>query len=175
MVDLRVRNLGVRLTSGIDFRGSYHRETDLGVFDAALSGTQILDFAQAQTPQQPLISLLNTENSPLNLRLRLALRWAYVGFAAVVAGNFTNSYRDTASIPQRNVGSWTTLDLQLSYPITPQATHSHLPTTTVELDAQNVFNADPPFLNNQVAAIGYDQENANPYGRILRLKIVAQW
>lgn len=175
IVDLRVRNLGVRLTNGIDFRGSYHRETDLGVFDAALSGTQILTFAQAQTSQQPLISLLNTENNPLDLRLRLALRWTYAGFAAVVAGNFTNSYRDTASIPQRSVGSWTTVDLQLSYPITTPATHSHLPTTTVELDGQNVLDSSPPFLNNQVVAIGYDQENANPYGRILRLKIVAQW
>jgi iron complex outermembrane recepter protein len=175
IVDLRVRNLGAVLTRGIDFRESYRHETDYGEFRVALYGTRILEFAQAQTPQEPLVSVLNTPNSPLDLRLRLSFGWKYRRFALGVAGSITNSYWDAASIPERRVGSWTTLDTQLSYLITGDPARPLSATTTLELDAQNIFNSSPPFLNNQVTDIGYDQENANPYGRVLRLKIVKRW
>ena len=43
------------------------------------------------------------------------------------------------------------------------------------MNARNVFNIDPPFLNNQITYIGYDQENANPYGRQLSLELRKTW
>jgi hypothetical protein len=50
-----------------------------------------------------------------------------------------------------------------------------LQNTFVELNAINVFNVSPPFLNNQIAAIGYDQENADPDGRLLSLQVRKTW
>jgi len=38
-----------------------------------------------------------------------------------------------------------------------------------------LFNRDPPFLDNALAGLGYDQENADPYGRILSLWIRMSW
>jgi iron complex outermembrane receptor protein len=174
LVDLRVRNLGALLTDGIDFNTNYQVPTPLGQLKFGLNGTYLRDFSEAQTPDQPLTSLLNTQNEPINLRLRASTGWGYHEWSTLLAANFTNSYRDTASIPQRRVDSWTTIDLQLRYDFSDDAS-SWLRGMSVELNARNLFNVDPPFLNNQVTYIGYDQENADPYGRLLSLQLRKRW
>lgn len=174
IVDLRTGNVARLLTDGIDFNSKYERSTGFGDLAFALGGTWLRNFSEAQTPGQPLTSLLNTPNEPVNLRFRASAGWQFRGLGAQVAANFTNSYRDIYSIPQRGVDSWTTIDVQLGYDF-PAEPASWLQGVRVTLDARNVFNVDPPFLNNQVTYIGYDQENANPYGRQLSLQLRKKW
>lgn len=174
LVDLRVRNLGALLTDGIDFNANYVLPTAFGQLKFGLNGTYLLDFSEAQTPDQPLTSLLNTQNEPVNLRLRASTGWSLHQWSTLLAANFTNSYRDTGSIPSRRVDSWTTIDLQLRYDFADEA-NSWLHGMSIELNARNLFNVDPPFLNNQVEYIGYDQENADPYGRLLSLQLRKRW
>lgn len=174
LVDLRVRNLGALLTDGIDFNANYQLPTPIGQLKFGLNGTYLRDYSEAQTPAQPLTSLLNTENQPINLRLRASIGWGYHEWSTLLATNFTNSYRDTASIPQRRVDSWTTIDLQLRYDF-PDDAQRWLHGISIELNARNLFNVDPPFLNNQLTYIGYDQENADPYGRLLSLQLRKRW
>jgi iron complex outermembrane recepter protein len=174
VVDLRVRNLARALTEGIDFNAGYEHPAPLGQLNFTLSGTWLREFSQAQLPSMPLTSLLNTQNEPINLRFRATGGWQYRGWGALAAANFTNSYRDTGSIPERRVDSWTTIDLQLRYDFSDAARYG-LRGTRIELNARNVFNTDPPFLNNQVTYIGYDQENADPYGRLLSLQLTKKW
>jgi iron complex outermembrane recepter protein len=170
IVDLRVRNLAQLLTDGIDFNGSYERTTSFGKLKFGLDGTWLRDFSEAQTPDVPLTSLLNTQNEPVNLKLRVSAGWQFTGWGALVAANFTNSYRDTASVPERRIDAWTTVDLQLRYDF-PEDAGAWLRGVRVELNARNLFNVAPPFLNNQAVGIGYDQENADPYGRVLSLQL----
>jgi len=174
LIDLRVRNLAALLTDGIDFTGSYEHPTAQGAFKFALGGTWLRTFSESQTPGQPLTSLLNTQNEPVDLRLRASINLLHRGWGAVLAANFTNSYRDVGSTPARRVGSWTTIDTQLRYDF-PNAADSWLHGMRVELSVRNVFNVDPPFLNNQETYIGYDQENADPYGRLLSLELRKSW
>ena len=174
IIDLRVRNLARAVTDGIDFNAGYEHPAPVGKLNFALSGTWLHDYSQAQTPNMPLTSLLNTENQPINLRFRTSAGWQYRGWGVLAAANFTNSYRDTGSIPQRRVDSWTTIDLQLRYDFPGNARYG-LRGTRIELNARNVFNIDPPFLNNQSTHIGYDQENADPYGRLLSLQLSKSW
>lgn len=174
IVDLRVHNLARAVTDGIDFNAGYEHPAPLGKLNFALSGTWLRDFSQARTPEMPLTSLLNTQNEPINLRFRATAGWQYRGWGTLVAGNFTNSYRDTASIPERRVDSWTTVDLQFRYDFPDDARYG-LRGTRIELNARNVFNVNPPFLNNQAVYIGYDQENADPYGRLLSLQLSKKW
>ena len=174
IVDLRLRNLATTLTHGIDFMEAYHVASRYGDFDVALEGTWIMQFAQTQIPGEPLVSLLDTQNNPVDLRLRPAVSWKFAGFRALLAANFTDRYWDTASVPERRISAWTTVDLQLSYE--PLATDNRwLRGIRLQLNAQNVFNVDPPFLNNQIVGIGYDQENANPYGRVVRVQVAKGW
>jgi iron complex outermembrane recepter protein len=174
LVDLRVRNLGELLTDGVDLNTSYALPTSSGQLKFSFNGTWLRDFSVAQTPGQPLTSLLNTENEPINLRLRASTAWQHHQWSTLLAANFTNSYRDTASVPQRRVDSWTTVDLQLRYDFASDG-NSWLRDMSVEFNARNLFNVDPPFLNNQVTYIGYDQENADPYGRLLSLQLRKRW
>jgi iron complex outermembrane recepter protein len=174
IIDLRVHNFARAVTEGIDFNAGYAHPAPLGELNLTLSGTWLREFSQAQLPDTPLTSLLNTQNEPINLRFRASGGWQYRGWGTLVAANFTNSYRDTASIPERRVGSWTTIDLQLRYDFPDDARH-RLRGTRIELNARNVFNTDPPFLNNQMADLGYDQENADPYGRLLSLQLSKKW
>ncbi len=173
LIDLRVRNVARLTTRGIDFNGEYRYSLPLGDLQLGLNGTYLLSFAQADGPDEPLSSLLSTQNQPINLRMRSTAGWHLGGFGALVAANFANAYHDTASIPQRRIASWTTIDVQLRYDFPERSGWLH--GTRMELNAHNVFNVDPPFLNNQIVGIGYDQENSNPYGRVLSLEIRKQW
>jgi iron complex outermembrane recepter protein len=173
LLDLRIRNLATLTTSGVDFNTRYTHELPLGLLKLDLNGTRLIRFAEAQTPDEPLGSFLNTENEPVNLRMRASAEWDWGGFGSLVAANFTNGYWDTASVPERRVNSWTTVDVQLRYDFHGDAGWLH--GTRIELNAHNVFNVDPPFLNNQIVGIGYDQENANPYGRTLSLQVRKHW
>jgi iron complex outermembrane recepter protein len=174
IVDLRVRNLATLLTHGMDFNGAYEHPISHGKLKFGLGGTWIMSFSQAETPDEPLTSVLNTENNPVNLRLRAVASWEFAGFGALLAANFTNSYRDIQSTPERRVDSYTTIDMQLRYDMSARL-GSWLENTRVELNAHNVFNVDPPFLNNQLVGLGYDQENADPYGRTVSLQIRKNW
>jgi outer membrane receptor protein involved in Fe transport len=174
IVDLRVLNLATLETDGIDFNSRYQQALPLGQLRLDLNGTRLLHFRQAQTPDASLTSLLSTENEPINLRTRATAGWELAGFRAQVAANYANGYRDVASTPPRRIDSWTTIDVQLRYDI-PEASNWWLRGTRIELNARNVFNVDPPFLNNQIVGIGYDQENANPYGRLLSLELRKNW
>ena len=88
--------------------------------------------------------------------------------------NFQNHYVDTVSEPNRPVSAYTTFDTQLRYELAPFG-DSFLSNTRLELNAINVFNQSPPFLNNAIAQIGYDQENADPYGRLVSLQVRKTW
>ena len=173
IVDVRVHNLATLETNGVDFNIRYDRPLPLGKLRMGLNGTWLAHFEQAQLPDTPLVPLLDTENEPVNLRMRGSAGWEFAGFGASIAANFTNSYWDTGSTPARRVDSWTTIDVQLRYDFADDSSWLH--GTRIELNARNVFNVDPPFLNNQVRAIGYDQENASPYGRQLSLELRKTW
>ena len=173
IVDLRVHNLATLETSGVDFNIRYDHPLPLGNLHMGLNGTWLSHFEQAQLPDTPLSSLLNTQNEPINLRMRGSVGWEFAGFGASIATNFTNSYQNTATTPVQHVDSWTTVDVQLRYDFADG--FSWLNGTRIELNARNVFNVDPPFLNNQLTYIGYDQENANPYGRQLSLELRKVW
>jgi outer membrane receptor protein involved in Fe transport len=173
IVDVRVHNLATLETSGVDFNIRYDRPLPLGQLRMGLNGTWLARFQQAELPDTPLISLLDTQNEPVNLRMRGSTGWEFAGLGASIAANFTNAYWDTGSTPARRIDSWTTFDVQLRYDLSDA--WSWLQGTRIELNARNVFNVDPPFLNNQITSIGYDQENANPYGRQLSVELRKTW
>jgi hypothetical protein len=43
------------------------------------------------------------------------------------------------------------------------------------LNVQNLLNINPPFLNNSAVGLGYDQENADLYGRMVSFEVRKAW
>lgn len=172
ILDLRIQNIAVNRTRGLDVLGKYEFANALGEFSLDVTGTWLFEFSQALARSGVAIDLLDTQNNPLDLRVRSSLSWRRLGMGATLAVNYADSYRDVASQPERGVGSWTTYDLQLRYDWDERS--DWLNDSTVSLSIHNLFDKDPPFLNNQLG-IGYDQENADLGGRFVRLHLRKRW
>jgi hypothetical protein len=173
IADFRVRNDSIVHTRGVDVLARYGKDTKLGHFSFGLNGTYLMDFAEAKTADSPLENRVSTPTYPIDLKMRGSARWQRGSFDVSTYVNFMNSYRDTVSVPNRHVASWTTLDLHAAYsPIAPS--QSWLGDTTLSLGVDNLLDADPPFLNNSVG-IGYDQENGDLIGRMVSISVRKKW
>ena len=173
VVDNRLRNIEYLQTSGIDLIAKGGFSSALGHFDLGLNGTYLLGYAEQKTPGESAEQLLNTPYNPINLRLRTSLSWQRARLGASLFLNFDNGYHDSLSVPNRDVASLTTLDLQLRYRINGNRGNL-LANTEFAVTAQNLFNSSPPFLNNALG-VGYDQENADLTGRILSVSVRKSW
>jgi len=174
IVDLRIQNMQRLSTAGLDFNTGYTRSWAPGVLKLSLDGTWLFHFTQQDEPGALPQQLLDTQNNPINLKMRGTASWQQRRWGATLGVNFQNHYTDTASEPNRPVSSYTTFDSQLRYELAPFS-DGYLANTRLELNAINVFNKSPPFLNNAVAQLGYDQENADPFGRLVSLQVRKTW
>ena len=169
IADVRLRNDATTLTRGIDLLVSSAFDTAFGKFRLRLNGTYVLEFSEAQASYLPMQNLVNTPHYPVNLRLRGSAAWQSGSMEVSASTNFTNSYRDTISLPNRNVGSWTTVDLHASYRFA-SGDGGLLDGTSIGVSIDNLFDRDPPFLNNSVG-VGYDQENGDLLGRMVGISL----
>jgi iron complex outermembrane receptor protein len=174
ILDNRLRNIALLRTDGIDLIGRYSFDGPAGKFDLGLNGTYLFGYSQANTPNSPVVNIVSTQSNPINIKARGSVSWTRRGFAASTFVNFENRYRDTLSVPNREVSPWTTVDLQLSYETTGD-TLGWLGHTQFVLNTQNLFNINPPFLNNSAVGLGYDQENGDLYGRMVSFEVRKRW
>lgn len=171
VVDLRRRNLGRVKVQGIDL--SFVRPVataSWGRFELGLEASHVLHYRVAVSRQAPLVDMVDTVGNALALRLRGALSWQRDRWSASLFVNYTDDYTDNASHPQRGIGSWTTLDMQLAYQVPARA--QWLDDVEFSLSAVNAFDRDPPFNNSRR---GYDSANADPIGRTVSARIVKWW
>jgi outer membrane receptor protein involved in Fe transport len=173
VIDMRVANLAVLKTSGIDFLLSHDVGTRYGLFASRLSATYLLDYSRAQFEQSELESALNTPGNPIDWRMQGSLSWDQQGFGVTSIFNFVNSYQDTSSRPNRKIASWTTFDLQARYGAS-QADPNRWNGASVALNVQNLFDTAPPFYNNPIG-YGYDPANAELLGRFVSFQLSKFW
>jgi iron complex outermembrane recepter protein len=173
VADVRMRNDARMHTSGIDLLARYSMDTQLGRFSFGLNGTYTLDFSEAKVRNEPLENFVSTPHYPVNLRFRTSAGWHRGGTEVSMSVNYQNNYIDTLSVPRRNIASWTTADLRAAYSFGASDQH-WLGDTTISLGVNNLFDAEPPFVNNSLG-IGYDQENGDLTGRIASVTIRKKW
>ena len=174
IVDSRLHNENTLYTDGIDAQAKLAFDTWKGSAGINIGGTYVLDYQQAKTPQSPLESLLNQESQPLALHLAANAWWQLGGAKAILALYHQNRYRDTETDPITRVGSWTTIDLRLSYTIRSHETaQSH--TTLFAAYCENLFNRLPPFSVDTVDNRGYDAENGDLAGRRCTASVHVTW
>lgn len=170
IVDMRMANTARLNTDGIDLDISYVQETRAGSFTARLAATRILNYEQATIESFPLVSLLDQKYMPVDTRLRANVSWNRGAWTATTFLNYVDDYEDVTPTTTRKIGSWTTFDIDLAYDT--QSAGTLLSGVSLALNAQNLLNKDPPFVNT---AFGYDITNANPYGRVVSLSVVKRW
>jgi iron complex outermembrane recepter protein len=174
LIDLRTQNIAAVRTSGVDFHAAYSTAgSRIGSVGLDLSGTYLFKFARAPFGGGAYVDVVNTQHNPMDLRLRGSLSWKYRGFGSSYSLHYFDHYKDIRSIPNRKVSSWTTMDLQLSYDL-GYIGHEPFEGAVVSLNAQNVLDKEPPFLNNPLG-VGYDEENADLLGRFVSLQLRKTW
>lgn len=165
-IDARSHNISVLETTGVDVQLHYGVAAWGGKLEFDTSATYLNKYATAPTASSPETSQLDTVNNPLRLLGRASATYSSRRFELSTFVNYTDSYRDITSTPARPVGSWTTVDLNLTYRLSD--------ITTVSLSGQNVFDKSPPFVNN-ASGVGYDQSNAELLGRFLTASVELHW
>jgi outer membrane receptor protein involved in Fe transport len=174
VVDLRSLNIATLVTQGLDLAASVSESTPVGSFSYGLWAAYLFDYAQKATPHAPSVSLLNTPHNPINLQLVTTVGWSWRGLGAQLLGNYMNGYHDPANLTQPNVRSWMTIDAGLQYQFGGRPS-SWMNDVVLGVNVENLFNHGPPALVNRAASLGYDQENGELTGQIIRLRVVKQW
>lgn len=169
-VDGRSQNLGRSVTKGIDFNASYRFETDnAGKFGLSLSGTYLTSYKTNQTPTAPALDQLNQIFQPLKFKLRGSLNWEKGPFGVSVRATHLNGYTNTAVTPNQHVGSYTPIDLNLTF----KAGGSDKP-LIFTIEARNLFNIKPPYVNiapSSNGSGGYDASASDPIGRLFSASV----
>lgn len=170
IIDGTNRNRGSTIARGVDFVLGYdwHMETR-GRFSARASGTYYTKYDTQLTPMAPVLERLGTIDYPLRFRARADLRWNLANIGAGLTVNYSNGYWDTAQTPWDRIDSYTTVDGSVSYTFEGA---SKLEGLSVSLNVSNLFDDDPPFVNQ---TSGYDAGKASPFGRMLTLGLTKSW
>ncbi|WP_332767731.1 TonB-dependent receptor [Phenylobacterium sp.] len=173
IASLQGSNYGAVKLDGLDANLTYEFTTEAGVFTLGASATYIAKYEVQRLADAPFIDLLNTSSNPNDLRARASVAWTRGPLRAGLAVNHVGSYVNTFS--NSKVEAWTTTDLQLGYEF--QQSSKYLEGLSVNLDVENLFDDDPPFVNNGNggANIGYDPEFASPRGRVISLTLRKTW
>ena len=175
IVDARLNNVAITDIRGFDITAAYSVDTSVGQIGVSLNANHFIDFKEALTSSAPLIEVVDTLNNPANWRLRNSFTWASeFGLRSSAFVNFVDGYVDNISDPERKVASWTTVDLQLAYDFGSRNSNSWFDGVSLSVSAINVFDEDPPFVNNSVF-VGFDPENANPQGRFVAFQVDKSW
>ena len=176
ILDGRWHNLASVKTRGVDAVLDYLLHTAWGTLSSSLNGTYTLDQRQQITSTAPVVDLVNTVGNPPSLRLVGNLAWSLKGWTVQGTVNYTGAYRDPASVPERRVDSWTTVDINIGY--RAAGGPGWLANTQANFGIINVFDQRPPFVNRfdlTSGTFGYDPANATLLGRGVSLQVVKRW
>jgi outer membrane receptor protein involved in Fe transport len=75
------------------------------------------------------------------LRLVGNLSWSLKGWTVQSTVNYTGAYRDPGSVPVRKVDSWTTVDVNIGYPVAGGS--GWLANTQFNLGINNALDQSP--------------------------------
>jgi hypothetical protein len=177
IVDNRFGNTAVTETSGLDLVVTHEFGIGQNRFQAELNANYILSFDDRLTPTAPVIGALDRPFRPVDLRARGGLSWTRGNFGANLFVNYTDGYRDERRTVARRVGSFTTVDLGLSYSL-GEASQGRSRPLRIAFNVENLLDQDPPLLLPDpisTAGLGYDPVNASGRGRLVSLQLRKAW
>jgi len=169
IVDGRKVNLGENKTDGLEFIGNYEGKADWGTWRVGINATKILSFDRSIITGSPLRDVLDTINNPASFIAR-----GYVGadmgdLSATVVVNHYGGYDNDTVAPVQGVSSHTEMDLALRY--TMEQPFSFVEKLTFSLDVQDLFDNDPPYVQN--GTLAFDPNAHSPIGRTVSIGVRA--
>ncbi len=172
VADGRTTNIGTTDQEGLDFNTTYSFGSPIGDWNLGAMLTIVLKETAQYVAGTPTVRRLNTIGYPVSLRGRGSINWSKGPWNANLFMNYVGSYRNTTplnSSVSTRVAPWVTFDAGLSYRFGDDLRQG-LAGTRISLNAQNLFDRDPPLvLTNNYAS--FDPQQANIFGRIVTLQL----
>src|SRR5690606_38309062 len=177
VLDTRVTNSAETSTDGLDFTARYAFEAGANRFVLDANVNRVLSFDSRLIETSPVTRSLDRPFGSLAWRGRGSVAWSRGGWSGTLSVNHAGGYEDDRGVDVVPVGSWTTLDLGLSYQFCDEGA-AGLRGTRISLFAEYLLDADPPFLGHgpvRTAAHGYDRVHARGRGRFVSLQVRKTW
>ena len=188
IMDSRELNLSSNVSKTIDFRVDYRFSTGYGDWGVYLNAVRTLETARQLVPFIPEIDISDTERGPSRWASNLRLTWDYGAWNVTTETYYTSSTKlleplsayvllpgerfrrfDGLPInpnPQTHAASYVRTDVQVGW--TASADSGWLQGLRVAVGAQNVFEPDPPFVDNRA---GFAANRVFALGRVLYLNL----
>jgi iron complex outermembrane recepter protein len=175
IIDGRLANLATTKTTGLDLEAQDAVKSSLGTLVLGVTANYVFEFDQAVTGSSPPTNIVNPVTNPLALRLRGTIGWSprgpgLPGPGFDLAVNYTGGYRNPGSTLLPHVSAWATADARFVY--LTGARGGWLSGMQFSLNAVNVFNHEPPFVDD---LYGYDLYNVQALGRVVSADVSKRW
>ncbi|MFC3077441.1 TonB-dependent receptor [Phenylobacterium terrae] len=167
----QTQNLGGTKVRGVDFDASYRWDTELGEFNVGVNGSYTHTFKVKITPVAPELEQVGAINFPLRLRSRVFAGWNRGPMTAQVTWNHADDYKNPLTSPTQKIDDFDTVDVHLGYEFEDTG-RRWLDGLSISLDAQNLFDADPPFVDLEG---GWDPGQASAVGRFVAVTLAKTW
>jgi iron complex outermembrane recepter protein len=180
IANIGLENAASTRIRGVDLTPRYiGPDTPYGRFRADLDASYYIEYKQQITSGSPTLDIDNTTYNPLRFRAKTNIGWEKSGWAVNTRVNFANAYQNTVdpSCPSGcAIGSWTTVDIGLSYAVPNRGDASWLSGSRLAIIATNIFDRPPPFVSTGSSAnFGYDPVNASPLMRSISITFAKRW
>ena len=144
-LDLRVNNLGVRETDGLDFDVNYTWTTAFGSVFADLAGNYILNFDTKASPSSTVANALDLGVPQATVRGTLGVQagpFSVTGFVNYREGVKAN-FATPTGVSSYQADPYTTADLRLTWTLPDSGLTSG---TALTLQVNDIFDETPPFF-----------------------------
>jgi len=165
-LDLRVNNLGIRKTDGIDFDINYRWTTDFGSIFADIAGNYILSFDTQASPASAVSDALKLGIPQSTLRGTLGVQAgafsvaSFVNYRDGVTANFTTP----TGVSSYQADPYTTVDLRVAWTLPDDGLAEG---TVLSLQINDLLDETPPFFPATDGIGG----GYNPIGRYVALNL----
>jgi outer membrane receptor protein involved in Fe transport len=174
IVDNRLQNIAVMHVSGIDGNITYVREVAEVKVSGLLRGEYLMHHDRQVLPGEPRVSLRSTIYNPVALRLRGGFTAERGKFVGALFANYIDRYTDNRLPESADIGSWTTVDLNLLYSMPMREHATALDGMTVGLNVGNLLNQRPPYVSG-ANHVNFDGANASALLRFIGIEIGKKW
>jgi iron complex outermembrane recepter protein len=171
LIDGRRNNLGALIQTGLDIDVRYRFATPVGDFTAGITHSEIFSVKRQTFPSFPFTDVVNLLENPLRSRGRASLFWGREGWSVNAFYNYGGSYVNTGVVPNVKAEVQKTVDLNVAYRF--EEDDGAFGRVRVALNAQNVFDEQPPIVINGSNA--WDNTTASAIGRFISIDITKSW
>jgi iron complex outermembrane receptor protein len=180
ILDAQNTNAAATMQDGVDVMLSYSFDALSSFWNVGFSASKILTNEEQIVSGTAMNDVLDRIGRPNDLRARANINWGRGSWNAMLSANYVDSYLNDRPIvvnnvplPQSEVPTWTTVDLNVGYSVPQNAGWSALEGVRVGATIQNLLDRDPPTVLS--GTTGNDAQMHNPLGRIWQFSVTKRF